>query len=545
MRTGPAALCVFFCVTCALVLGMQAWCGAWTGDLSRTGDEAAHFVSAAMIRDYLVQAPGSNPMTFATDYYVHFPRVAIGHWPPFFHVMQAAFFIVTGVSTASALVVQALIAAAAATLTAWCVREQVRSHPAAYLIAAAAGLALLATGRFLPLANAVMLDNFLSVLVLLATLAWARYAWTRQTAWAIAFAICASAAIYTKGNALGPALLPPLHALLTGRIALLFQWRSWLAAALVLVMIAPWYYVSYGISSSGFLYHWGLDFTLPALAEYGRGLFLNIGAIVLAAFVVSAIRIARHRTDHFVEEVAAACVAAFIGLFVFHVIVPVAIDPRYLIIVAPLAIIVANRSLRTVSGGPVPKQSGAMLIAPALLLVNAGLTFTMPFQSPTVLTPLMHRIVADPSRNPFVMIASSSNGEGAMIAAFAAGDPARAHYVIRASAILAETNFSGSRYQQRYDNPDDIMAWIRDNHVGWVVIDTRADSQTMGHNRQLLRLAAADPARWVLVASSSPEDGAARLFRLMDKPPSAAEVVEVVRQLKPTRLIGGSAQRSK
>jgi hypothetical protein len=78
-----------------------------------------------------------------------------------------------------------------------------------------------------------------------------------------------------------------------------------------------------------------------------------------------------------------------------------------------------------------------------------------------------------------------------------------------------------------------------------VVIDTRADSQAMGHNQQLLRLAAADPARWVLVASSGQEDGAARLFRLTDKPPSAAEVAEVVRQLKPTRLIGGSAQGSK
>lgn len=537
MKAGPIALGGFFCVACALVMLIQTWCGAWTGDLSRTGDEAAHFVSAAMIHDYLVQAFGGNPLTFATEYYVHFPRVAIGHWPPLFHLAQAAVFIVTGVSTASALVFQALIAGAAATLTAWCVRDQVRDHPAGYLIAGAAGLALLATGRLLPLANAVMLDNFLSVLVLVATLAWARYAWTGRTIWAVAFAVCASAAIYTKGNALGLALLPPLHALLTGRIALLFQWRSWLAAGLVLVTIAPWYYVSYGISSSGFLYQWGLGFTLLALADYGWGIVVNIGVIVLAGFVVSAVRLARRPADRFEDEVAMACVAAFAGIFVFHVIVPVAIDPRYLIIIAPLAIVAASRTLPRVVPWSGTRTKGAMVFAPVLLLANAGMTFTMPFRSPTVLTPLMERIVADPSRNPFVLIASSSNGEGAMIAAFAAGDPGRRHYVIRASAMLAESNFSGSRYQLRYDDPDDVAAWIRDNHIGWVVLDTRPDSQAMGHNQQLRRLAEADPARWTLVAGSGDE---AKLYRLTDRVPSEAEVAQVVRQLLPTRLPKGA-----
>ncbi len=539
MSSGLVALFGFFSVTSALVLVIQAWCGAWAGDLSRTGDEAAHFVSAAMIRDYLVQALGSNPLTFAAEYYVHFPRVAIGHWPPLFHVTQAAVFVITGVSTSSALVFQAMIAGAAATLTAWCVRDQVRDHPAACLIAAAAGFALLATGRLLPLANAVMLDNFLSLLVLMATLAWAKYAWTGKTVWAVAFALCASAAIYTKGNALGLALLPPLYALLTGRLLLLCHWRSWLAAGFVLVAIAPWYYLFYGVSSSGFLYQWGFTFTALAVADYSRGVLFNIGVIVLAGFVLSAVQMAREPVERFGDEVARACVAAFAGIFVFHVIVPVAIDPRYLIIIAPLAIVAASRTLAPALPGFGTHAMRASLLAPVLLLVNAGLTFTMPYRSPTVLTPLMERIVVDPSRNPFVLIASSSNGEGAMIAAFAAGDPGRRHYVIRASAILAETNFSGSSYKRRYDDPDDVAAWIKNNHIGWVVLDARADSQAMDHNQQLLRLAEADPARWTLVTGS---DGDAKLYRLTDRVPSDAEIAQVVRQLMPTRLPKGAEQ---
>ncbi|HJZ98096.1 MAG TPA: oligosaccharide flippase family protein, partial [Candidatus Solibacter sp.] len=56
--------------------------GAFHAEFDGHPDEAGHFITSLMIRDYAATRIGTNPLAFARDYYLHYPRVALGHWPP-------------------------------------------------------------------------------------------------------------------------------------------------------------------------------------------------------------------------------------------------------------------------------------------------------------------------------------------------------------------------------------------------------------------------------------------------------------------------------
>src|SRR5579871_5887162 len=98
---------VLFTLAALLV---QLHVGAYATDRGQTGDEAAHFVTSLMLADYLTH--WGDPIAFAKAYYVHLPRVAIGHWPPFFEGLQGAVFVLFGGSNKVAMGLQAVIAGA-------------------------------------------------------------------------------------------------------------------------------------------------------------------------------------------------------------------------------------------------------------------------------------------------------------------------------------------------------------------------------------------------------------------------------------------------
>src|SRR5689334_11391847 len=84
-RLYSAGAGLFFIAVAALL----SWHGhAFRVELSSDPDEPAHYVSGLLVRDYLAQGVPGSPMAFARDFYLHYPKVAIGHWPPLFYVVQ-------------------------------------------------------------------------------------------------------------------------------------------------------------------------------------------------------------------------------------------------------------------------------------------------------------------------------------------------------------------------------------------------------------------------------------------------------------------------
>ncbi|SRR6056297_1101626 len=53
-------------------------------------DEPAHFVTGVMVTEYLRGAEFTAPVEFAEAFYLRYPKVAFGHWPPLFYFVQAA-----------------------------------------------------------------------------------------------------------------------------------------------------------------------------------------------------------------------------------------------------------------------------------------------------------------------------------------------------------------------------------------------------------------------------------------------------------------------
>jgi hypothetical protein len=71
----------------------------------------------AALRDYILHGLGKSPLAFARNYYAHYPKLAIGHWPPVFYVAQALWIIMFPATRNSVLVMMALVTAM---LAAWC-----------------------------------------------------------------------------------------------------------------------------------------------------------------------------------------------------------------------------------------------------------------------------------------------------------------------------------------------------------------------------------------------------------------------------------------
>ena len=140
-------------------------------------------------------------MTFARNFYSHYPIVAIGHWPPMFYAVQAAWTLPFGVSRLSVLLLMAMLSAATATVVfaSW----QRRFGTAA---AGALALAFLSVPIVQEHGRMVMAEMLVALFMMLAVAAYSRYLETGHWRDSLRFALVASAAILTKPNGLALAL---------------------------------------------------------------------------------------------------------------------------------------------------------------------------------------------------------------------------------------------------------------------------------------------------------------------------------------------------
>jgi hypothetical protein len=94
---------------CALVAALTVTAAVLGKDVSRGSmidpDAAAHAMDGVLIHDWIKAGPAAwlSPMAFAREQYGHYPTLGIGgHYPPGFAVVEAAFFLLFGVSTTTA-----------------------------------------------------------------------------------------------------------------------------------------------------------------------------------------------------------------------------------------------------------------------------------------------------------------------------------------------------------------------------------------------------------------------------------------------------------
>ena len=247
MRLSPYAISkgegiAAFAVPLAIIVTLQHLAGVYASSFGRDGDEAAHLVTSLMVRDFIASLDFHHPYQFAQQYYYHYPKVMIGHWPPAFYAGLGTWFLIVGTSRGTAMMFIAIVAATTASLIYFTGRR---------LIGRWAGLLAAALFIASPLVQdssaLVMIDHLVNLGMLVSTLWFARFSKTGQIRDSLTFGTAAAITILTHGEAWALGLVPGITIALTNRWYLLRRPGLWLASLPVLITCVPWYAVTLSI----------------------------------------------------------------------------------------------------------------------------------------------------------------------------------------------------------------------------------------------------------------------------------------------------------
>jgi hypothetical protein len=470
--------------------------GALTAGFSGP-DEPAHFVNVLTVREYLATALGSNPLSFATDFYIHYPKVSIGHWPPAYYGILGSLFLVVPPSIEGAFLVNALPTIALGLLVTWILLRLTTPS-----IAVSAVLLLAVSTIWIQSIAELLLDQALALFTLLAALNWARYAESRRWLPALWFAAFSVAAIMTKGNGLLLALFPLIHVGLTGRWASLLDVRAITAALLTGALTLPWYIITYGVSADGFNYTFGMAYAIESLTFNVITLSENVTVLALALAGFGVWAAYRHRLRH--PELwsgVATMLSLVLATLAFQAAVPVAIQPRYLAPALPAVIVLAMVGLHQLfllvarqGGARAPRVAMALSIALFAAMVFPGIRDLMQHHAKTDLRMASVAELLLPVDRPTAwLIDGGSRAEGALIAQMALHDKERRHFVVRASKFLHSADWMERDYQLIYFSAAEVRRALDEANIQGV-ITTRMDGQAPLPHSELLEAVLGDPA---------------------------------------------------
>lgn len=431
-------------------------------------DEGSHFLNGYLIWSYLTEAIGQNPLTYATDFYVHYPKISIGHWPPLYYVFLASFFFVLPHAPFPFMIVNLVVGALPALLVGRVVRQILGLQ---WAVLAAIIYVLIP----ITLNNTVhlMLDQALTGLCLLAALLWSAYAKEPTLRRGLAYAAITAVAILVKGNGWLLGLFPFFHIALTGRWQVFLNWRTYAAAALTLLIVGAWTVVTFKISSDGFNYAWGVDYFILAISTFLSALYSNLGPVgSIAAFVgiVGSLSI-KDRLE--LLEVGRTGLAMVLASILFHSIVPVDLEQRYMSSAMPfLAIFIAigvwvsTRRWQLALG-----RSWIILPVAVAIFCIPGLLFL--HDRPDRFDMRMDLVAAEITTQlggSVIVIDGSPGAEGALTAEVALRDLERQSYIVRSSQLLAKSDFMGKRYDLRVNTPEAVLGLLDDISSSAVVV---------------------------------------------------------------------------
>lgn len=483
----------------AAVLALQLAGGAYANEFGGHPDEAGHYVTGLMMRDYALSRDWSSPMHFAQNYYVHYPKVALGHWPPVFYLAQATWTIPFGPSRASVMLLMGtLTTALAGTLYHVVARRHGR------LSGLVAALVLVGLPVTQDLTGVLMADVPVALLSFWAALAFARYLdggrWRDSTA----FGVLAGLTILTKGNGIFMALVPPLALVLSGRWRLLARPSFYWPAALVCALCGPWFAFAStpkmldGISQKEV----GFAYMLKGLWYYGQ-LHNTFGYGVACLAIVG---LTEHRRrfggDHAVLGLTAVMAAMVLGVVLVSCAVPVGFEARYFLpTVAPLLVLAAD-GVKVLARHLLPSRR-AWLDFAAFAAIACEM-FTVSGSTYRGFSGVARDILTRPDlAGAVALVSSDAEGEGMFIAEVAGSERRPGHVVLRATKALARVSWAGLDYEPIYRTAAEVVEYLERVPVHLVVVDTSISPQAarLGQQPELLQAVEGRHDRWEFVGS--------------------------------------------
>lgn len=435
-------------VTATVIAVLQVSSGTYRAELS-TPDESAHFVTALMIRDYIVGGFATSPMAFATNYYIHYPKVAFGSWPPLFHVLQAACLLVWP-AKASVLVLLACISCAVAMTLYYTARR--RWGPVAGLCLA---LFLVAMPLSQYLASEVLADGLIGLFDLWAILLLARYLETRRTRDALWFGLLAGLSMLTKQNGAALLLVPFIAVPLSGRWDL-FRRRAFWAALTVAVLIGgP--FIAY--SARIFVGTDPAGSSFAHFVAYSRLMASETGPAVWPFAILGSALLLVRRVRGPIDGYWAVMIALPTAIVVFHSLTPNVPGSRYLWAAFPSVLLLAAYAMESIVRRVSRSPRGAVWYAVAFVFAIAvafgTTTFAMPKKPHYGFDAIAEMLASRTDCTDCVVMVSSRTGrDGPFIAEVATRDRRPQHVVLRADKLLSGSDWVGSRYELLYSSPE-------------------------------------------------------------------------------------------
>lgn len=470
------------CLLWGLALGLQWARGDWAGGWSGHPDEASHFLSGVMVHDYVSGHLGESPMAFAERYYDHYPKIAIGHWPPGFYALQAAWYFLFPPGLLTALWLMAGIVA----VTGWVIAMEVRRFAPKLALPCAVLWLVLPPIR----ANAekVLAEPLITLLSLSAVCFFSRYLEQPRLRWSLLFGLLASLALLTKGTGVALAAVPPLGILFAGRLELARRWTFWASAVAVALLCLPWYLAVPGAKHERVLPYGGPKWVMRRLPDYFRflgGLFpFPLWAGIAAAVALVSGRLQQWPFGACALAAALGNLAGTTGIAVW--------ESRHLVAVGPPLLIVGAYALQSKTA----KRAEAPWLKPAGYAVLAGLAgICLALDAPVDRTLTDHRevVAAVHGRSP-VFIAGYADLEGDIISEIAIRESRPGTIVIRADKVMTESNLMGTRFALHMSKPAELKAYLDQRKVEVIVLDeVRGQWQPeIGATRTFLREYAAE-----------------------------------------------------
>ncbi len=481
-----------------LVVAFQTAVGARAEPFGGYADEAAHFMSGLLVRDYVTAGLPGSPLAFASKYYTHMPFLAIGYWPPLFYGIEGFWMMLFGWDRATILLLSAFLAAAVAgtcfrVLTPWL------GVPGAFL----AGLLLLLTPSFQWSNCLVMTDTTLALFCLWFGLAFAAWVDKPSLGRAILTGVLLAAALFTKLNSIHLPLMVFFFLLFTNRWAILRRPTFWLMPAVTLLLWGPWILRTHSLLGIGFdgLVRPPMATLLGAL---GRSLLTNLSWLIVPV-MAGAVYIWKHERGNTVLVV---CILLPLTYTSFLMAAGVMIEDRFLAPILTPSVILAGIGLRRLADWLRPKYLPGPLVIPALAAVCvAGFAATVGFHWHVRLENTISPVVAflekrERPEDASVLVPSSA--EGPFIAQFATSDPQRpARLLARPIKLLASENWTGTSYRAKYARVDDLVSVFDRFPLRFIIVATHASPQEYEHDAQLRTMLQTHPERWIRVTMPS------------------------------------------
>jgi hypothetical protein len=478
-----------------VVVTFQWLDGAYESEFGGHPDEAAHYVTGLMVRDYIAAGFPTTPMAYAKDYYDHYPKVALGNWPPLFYVIQAAWTLPFGVSRESVLLLMAV-------LTALVARVLFKVLEAEFSRVHATVGALLFLALPLVQQHAAMVMNEIPVTLFsfLAVLSFGRFLDREEAPDSVLFGLFASAAILTKGSGLFLAFVPPLALLLARQSHLLRRPAFWSSSVIVAVLCGPWTIHFRDVSRGGWLEQTpSLHFTAEAVKYYPYKLYAAVGiGLTLLAMIGLAVKLWPAKSEARISGRWASLGAAMISVVIFHSIMPVGYEPRHLIPALPALVLFIVTGFEALL--PWLRQRGLTRQASVALLLSAFAgaflwqTFKFPQKGCQGFTPIAEiwvKIAGSPL--PISLISSDARGEGQWISEVAMRERRPSHTIRRASKVLASASWGGNRYKPKATDTKELLEILQREKIAWVIVDKSIPPDKRRPHHELLEKTLEEP----------------------------------------------------